>query len=69
MLTVDHALRGDVVCLRDSMIKFDAPDSTNIEIAQAFDRPSRYYLNRPLIMLLEGMFFCQLGESFTQPCM
>jgi RNA-dependent RNA polymerase len=43
------------VVLRQSMIKFEAPHSTDIEIAQAFVRPSKYYLNRPLIMLLEGL--------------
>jgi RNA-dependent RNA polymerase len=57
MLTVDHAIKGDVVCLRPSMIKFDAPDSNIVEIAQAFDRASPYYLNRPLIMLLEGTIY------------
>jgi RNA-dependent RNA polymerase len=42
------------------MIKYDAPQHQIIEIAQAFDNPSRYYLNRPLIMLLEG-----LGVPYT----
>jgi RNA-dependent RNA polymerase len=55
MLSVDDRLRGRAICLRPSMIKFDAPNSNDIEIAQAFDRPSRYYLNRPLIMLLEDL--------------
>jgi hypothetical protein len=55
MLSVDHRLKGDVVILRRSMIKFDAPHSTDVEIAQAFVRPSKYYLNRSLIMVLEGL--------------
>lgn len=55
MLSVDHRLKGDVVILRPSMIKFDAPHSTDVEIAQAFVRPSKFYLNRPLIMVLEGL--------------
>ncbi|KAI9462500.1 RdRP-domain-containing protein [Lactarius psammicola] len=55
MLSVDHRLPGDVVVLRRSMIKFEAPHSTDVEIARAFVRPSKYYLNRPLIMLLEGL--------------
>jgi len=55
MLSVDHKLSGDVVVLRPSMIKFEAPHSTDVEIAQAFVRPSKYYLNRPLIMILEGL--------------
>ena len=58
MLSVDHTLSGDVVGLRPSMIKFDAPHSTDVEIAQAFVRPSKYYLNRPLIMVLEGLGVC-----------
>ena len=55
MLSVDHRLEGDVIVLRPSMIKFDAPHSTDVEIASAFVRPSKYYLNRPLIMVLEGL--------------
>jgi RNA-dependent RNA polymerase len=55
MLSVDYKLTGDVVELRNSMIKFEAPHSTDVEIARAFVRPSKYYLNRPLIMLLEGL--------------
>ena len=37
------------------MIKFQAPEWTEIEIARAFDHPSPFYLNRPLIMVLEGL--------------
>lgn len=59
MLSVDYRLQGRVICLRDSMTKFDAPDSNAIEIARSFDRPTPYFLNRPLIMLMEG-----LGVSF-----
>ena len=55
MLSVDHNLSGDVVILRKSMIKFEAPHSTDIEVAQAFVRPSKCYLNRSLIMVLEGL--------------
>ena len=55
MLSVDHAQKGLAMCLRPSMIKFNTPDSNIIEIARAFDRPGAYYLNRPLIMLLEGL--------------
>lgn len=56
MLSVDYRLEpeGRVVCLRPSMTKFDSL-STHIEIAQSFDKPSPMYLNRPLIMLLEGL--------------
>ncbi|PCH36046.1 hypothetical protein WOLCODRAFT_91813 [Wolfiporia cocos MD-104 SS10] len=46
---------GRAIGIRPSMLKFDAPNSLEIEIARAFDRPGKYYLNRPLIMLLEGI--------------
>lgn len=56
MLSVDHTLRGSAICLRPSMIKFLTPETArDIEIARAFDRPGAYFLNRPLIMLLEGL--------------
>ncbi|KDR85157.1 hypothetical protein GALMADRAFT_233817 [Galerina marginata CBS 339.88] len=55
MLSVDHRLQGHAISLRPSMIKFDAPNSTTVEIARAFDRPGAYFLNRPLIMLLEDL--------------
>ncbi|KAK7693714.1 hypothetical protein QCA50_003286 [Cerrena zonata] len=59
MLSLDHRLAGTVVVLRPSMIKFQAPDTNIIEIAQAFSRPSPFFLNRPLIMILE-----QLGVPY-----
>ncbi|KAI0374260.1 RdRP-domain-containing protein [Pilatotrama ljubarskyi] len=55
MLSVDHTLSGRSILLRPSMIKFESPSSLTIEIARAFDKPGAYYLNRPLIMLLEGL--------------
>ncbi|KAF8912826.1 RNA-directed RNA polymerase 2 [Gymnopilus junonius] len=55
MISVDYKLSGYVMCLRPSMIKFEDPKTTAIEIARAFDRPMAYFLNRPLIMLLEGL--------------
>ena len=55
MLSIDYRLSGNTICLRPSMIKFEAPNSTEIEVARAFDRPGPYFLNRPLIMLLEGL--------------
>ncbi|VDC02938.1 unnamed protein product [Peniophora sp. CBMAI 1063] len=60
MLSVDHKLRGAVIVLRPSMKKFDAPDEPYVEIARAFDGPNAYFLNRPLIMVLEG-----LGVSYA----
>ncbi|KAI0051419.1 RdRP-domain-containing protein [Auriscalpium vulgare] len=55
VISVDHKLPGRVLVLRPSMIKFESPDSRDVDIAQAFVRPSKYFLNRPLIMLLEGL--------------
>jgi RNA-dependent RNA polymerase len=55
MLSVDYQLQGRAICIRPSMTKFEAPQMTHIEIARAFDRPSPFYLNRPLIMVLEGL--------------
>lgn len=55
MLSVDYRLTGRQVLLRESMIKFDAPNSRDIEIARAFHKPGPFYLNRPLIMILEAM--------------
>ncbi|EIW64750.1 RdRP-domain-containing protein [Trametes versicolor FP-101664 SS1] len=55
MLSVDYTLPGRSILIRPSMIKFESPDSRNIEVARAFEKPAPYYLNRPLIMLLEGL--------------
>lgn len=56
MLSIDYKLNGSkAITLRPSMIKFDAPETKEIEIARAIDRPTPYHLNRPLIMLLEGL--------------
>jgi RNA-dependent RNA polymerase len=55
VFSVDYTRSGDQVCIRGSMEKFDAPDSLDIEIAKAFDKPTPGFLNRPLIMLLETL--------------
>ena len=55
MLSVDYKLHGMTICTRPSMTKFDGSAWNKIEIARAFDRPGQYFLNRPLIMLLEGL--------------
>lgn len=54
-MSVDYRQTGRKLVLRPSMIKFRAPKWSEIEVAQAFDRPSPFYLNRPLIMVLEGL--------------
>jgi hypothetical protein len=58
MLSVDPTLDARSIGLRPSMIKYEAGGNSrehDIEIARAFDRPTPYFLNRPLIMLLEGL--------------
>ena len=55
MLSVDHTLSGRLICLRPSMVKFEAPNTTHVEIARAFNRAGPLYLNRPLIMILEAL--------------
>lgn len=55
MLSVDHRRMDSAICLRPSMIKFQAPDSMEIEVAKTFERPGKMFLNRPLIMVLETL--------------
>ncbi|KAH9918873.1 RNA dependent RNA polymerase-domain-containing protein [Fomitopsis serialis] len=55
MLHVDHILEGGKIRLPRSMVKFAAPTPNSIEIAQVFEKPSPFYLNRPMIMILEGL--------------
>ncbi|KAI0757094.1 RdRP-domain-containing protein [Daedaleopsis nitida] len=55
MLSVDYTLPERSILIRHSMIKFEAPHSSTIDIARAFSTPSPFFLNRPLIMLLEGL--------------
>lgn len=54
MLSVDYQLQGRAICLRPSMTKFESPDK-QIEVASVIDKPGIFRLNRPLIMLLEGL--------------
>ena len=54
VLSVDYTLsNARAILIRPSMIKFSATQSLTIEIARAFDKPGKFYLNRPLIMVLE----------------
>jgi hypothetical protein len=54
MISLDTKLKGDVLCLRNSMIKFQG-DGSDIEICGAGLRPLPMYLNRPLIKILEDL--------------
>ena len=55
MLSRDPSLTGRVICVRPSMIKYSAPRSAVLEIADVFHRPRKFQLNRPLVMLLEEL--------------
>ncbi|KAI0690041.1 RdRP-domain-containing protein [Cytidiella melzeri] len=55
MLSVDYRLSGQQICLRQSMVKFNAPNTKQLEIVAAFTSPGKFYLNRPLIMMLEDL--------------
>ncbi|KAI0094073.1 RdRP-domain-containing protein [Irpex rosettiformis] len=55
MVSVDPQLEGVMMCVRNSMVKFDGhfDGGASIEIAHAFERPTSCYMNRPIIMVLE----------------
>lgn len=55
MFSVDPGLPGRAIYLRPSMKKFEARHSRTVEVAGVFNKPACFYLNRPLIMLLEGL--------------
>jgi hypothetical protein len=55
MLSLDIRLKGDVVCLRPSMIKFEGSTANDIELCGSNLRPLPMYLNRQVIKLLEDM--------------
>ncbi|KAL8828644.1 MAG: hypothetical protein Q9170_006510 [Blastenia crenularia] len=54
MISLDRRLQGEALCLRPSMIKFEA-NSTEIEICGAGFKPLPFYLNRQLIKILEDL--------------
>ncbi|KIJ68271.1 hypothetical protein HYDPIDRAFT_81362 [Hydnomerulius pinastri MD-312] len=53
VVSVDYRLQGRAVCIRKSMIKFEAPKSQLLDIAHSFYKPGKFFLNRPLITILE----------------
>ena len=55
MISLDSTLKGDALCLRPSMIKFEGALEHNIEICGAGHRPLPMYLNRQLIKILEDL--------------
>lgn len=64
ILSVDHRLPGKIIQLRPSMIKFNTPGPDNLEIARICNKPNGMTLNRPLIMILEGLGIN--GDTFVQ---
>lgn len=48
MVVIDYQLEGITMRLRPSMRKFEVPEQkeADIEIARAFERPGKAYLNR-----------------------
>ena len=70
MVSLDQTLKGEQLCLRPSMVKFQAPDS-NIEICGAGLKPLPMYLNRQLIKILEDLgvkraAFLELQENIIE---
>jgi hypothetical protein len=55
MISLDTRLEDNVLVLRDSMIKFEASNKTDVEICEAAWKPLPLYLNRQFIKILEDM--------------
>jgi RNA-dependent RNA polymerase len=54
MVAIDPTLKDDVLCIRPSQRKFDAPDSY-LEIVKTVRTSSPGYLNRQIILLLSTL--------------
>ena len=55
MISLDSRLKGDVLLLRDSMVKFPGSDSTDIEICDGAYKPLPLFLNQQVIKIFEDM--------------
>ena len=55
MISLDSSLQGDVLRLRQSMVKFEGTNKTDIEICEAAWKPLPLFLNRQFIKILEDM--------------
>lgn len=56
MISLDSRWSGEVLALRDSMIKFNTPGSfADIEICEGATKPLPMFLNRQFIKILEDM--------------
>ncbi|KAI0909356.1 RNA dependent RNA polymerase-domain-containing protein [Ustulina deusta] len=55
MLSLDDTLQGNVMCVRESMLKFESQDTQNLEICDVANKPIPLVLNRQMIKILEDM--------------
>ncbi|KAF2963850.1 hypothetical protein GQX73_g9725 [Xylaria multiplex] len=55
MLSLDDTLKGCVMRVRESMLKFESPDKQNLEICDVANKPIPLVLNRQMIKILEDM--------------
>ncbi|CAG8529294.1 17526_t:CDS:10 [Dentiscutata erythropus] len=55
VVSVNPDLDGNVICIRPSQIKFEAPIAMNLEIVKAVKKPLPAHLNRQIIMLLSSL--------------
>lgn len=55
MLSLDSRLKGNVMAIRPSMIKFPSTDNKDIELCGAAYRPLPLYLNRQFIKIMEDL--------------
>jgi hypothetical protein len=55
MISLDNRLKGNVLAIRESMIKFRGSNSADLEICEAAYKPLPMYLNRQFIKILEDM--------------
>ncbi|KAI0432670.1 RNA dependent RNA polymerase-domain-containing protein [Xylaria sp. FL1042] len=55
MLSLDDTLQGNIMCVRESMLKFESPDKQNLEICDVANKPIPLVLNRQMIKILEDM--------------
>ncbi|KAI9697852.1 MAG: hypothetical protein M1820_007639 [Bogoriella megaspora] len=55
MASLDTRLKGEVLNLRHSMIKFESKEDWNFEICGEASRPLTCFLNKPLIKIMEDL--------------
>ena len=55
VLSVDPTLDDLLILLRPSMVKFESASNHAIEVARSFNKPGKFFLNRPLVMILGGL--------------